>query len=125
MPVFFQTDSLGEIVYQNNLPFHESWGMRMTEEELLEIGYLVESVPEPPHQEGKTVITIYKDGEFEFIYQENNVPIDDTHQRIEQLESDLGISLFESAMDKAKIANLETVQGEMLMEIAMLKMGGI
>lgn len=127
MPVFFQTDSTGEVVYRNNFPFHESFGMRMTEEELLEIGYLVESVPEPTHQEGKTSTLFYKDGEFEYVYTNNvpdAVPVDNTNQRIEQLENDLGVSLFENAMDKGRISDLEQNQGEMLMEIAMLKMGG-
>lgn len=42
----------------------------------------------------------------------------------EQLNSDIGLVLFESAMDKAKIAGLEASQGDLLMEIAILKMGG-
>jgi hypothetical protein len=42
----------------------------------------------------------------------------------EQLQADMGTILFESAMDKARIAELEAAQGDMLVEIAMLKMGG-
>jgi hypothetical protein len=41
-----------------------------------------------------------------------------------QTEEVIGTLLFESATDKAKIAELETAQGDLLMEIAMLKMGG-
>lgn len=42
----------------------------------------------------------------------------------EQLQQDIGNMLLESAMDKARIAELEAAQGDMLLEIAMLKMGG-
>ena len=41
-----------------------------------------------------------------------------------QIKTDLGNILFESAMDKSKISELEVAQGDLLMEIAMLKMGG-
>ena len=37
----------------------------------------------------------------------------------------LGNMIFENAMDKAKISSLETSQGDLLMEVAMLKIGGI
>lgn len=42
-----------------------------------------------------------------------------------RLEIQLGNTLFESAIDKMKINELEASQGSLLMEIAMLKMGGI
>lgn len=42
----------------------------------------------------------------------------------EQLQQEIGNILLESAMDKARIAELEASQGDMLIEIAMLKMGG-
>ncbi|KMY49575.1 hypothetical protein [Peribacillus loiseleuriae] len=45
-------------------------------------------------------------------------------EEIEQLQQDLGMILLESANDKARIVELEINQGEMLMEIATLKMGG-
>ncbi len=46
-------------------------------------------------------------------------------QEKEQLKQDLGNILFESAMDKAKIAELESNQADLLMEIALLKTGGV
>ena len=45
--------------------------------------------------------------------------------QIELNQEALGNMLFENAMDKAKISSLEISQGDLLMEIAMLKMGGI
>ena len=43
----------------------------------------------------------------------------------ELIKQDLGNMLFENAMDKVKISSLEISQGDLLMEIAMLKMGGV
>ena len=45
--------------------------------------------------------------------------------QIELNQEALGNMLFENAMDKVKISSLELSQGDLLMEIAMLKMGGI
>lgn len=42
----------------------------------------------------------------------------------ELIKQDMGALLLEQAMDKMKIAELEKSQGDLLMEIAMLKMGG-
>jgi hypothetical protein len=42
----------------------------------------------------------------------------------EQLKTELGNVLLESATDKARLAELEEQQGSLLMEIATLKMGG-
>lgn len=46
-------------------------------------------------------------------------------QENDQLKVELGNILIENANDKAKISELETVQGELLLEVATLKMGGI
>ena len=45
--------------------------------------------------------------------------------QIELNQEALGNMLFENAMDKVKISSLEISQGDLLMEIAMLKMGGV
>lgn len=42
-----------------------------------------------------------------------------------QLQDDMGTILVESAIDKARISELEASQADMLVEIATLKMGGI
>jgi len=51
-------------------------------------------------------------------------------KEIEKIQAELnqealGNMLFENAMDKVKISSLEISQGDLLMEIAMLKMGGV
>jgi|GEM_PF-4069266 len=48
----------------------------------------------------------------------------DPAKKLEAAEMDLGNLLIESAMDKAKIAELETLTGDLLIEVATLKMGG-
>ena len=45
--------------------------------------------------------------------------------QVELNQEALGNMLFENAMDKVKISSLELSQGDLLMEIAMLKMGGV
>lgn len=45
-------------------------------------------------------------------------------QENEQLKADLGNILLESANDKFKIASLEATTGDLLMEVANLKLGG-
>lgn len=84
----------------------------------------VGEIPSPEVLAGKIPILFYnvatKTLEYEYI--DRTLTIE---EEVEQLRIDLGNSLFENAMDKTKIANLEANQGEMLMEIAMIKMGGI
>ncbi|WP_370225303.1 hypothetical protein [Cytobacillus sp.] len=50
-------------------------------------------------------------------------PLLEAQKKITILEQDLGNVLFESAADKAKISELETTQGDLLIEIAILKNG--
>ena len=45
--------------------------------------------------------------------------------QVELNQEALGNMLFENAMDKVKISSLEISQGDLLTEIAMLKMGGV
>lgn len=46
------------------------------------------------------------------------------NKQIEQIQNDLGNVLLERAIDKAKIANLEATAGDLLLEVANLKLGG-
>lgn len=52
--------------------------------------------------------------------------IEEENKKLESelIKQDLGNMLFESGMDKIKISELEVSQGDLLMEIAILKMGG-
>lgn len=45
-------------------------------------------------------------------------------EQIQQLQSDLGNVLLESANDKQKITSLEATVGDLLLEMAALKTGG-
>ncbi|MGE8080522.1 hypothetical protein [Peribacillus loiseleuriae] len=119
--IFIQTNEEGLLVTVHHQPFHEKWGYKKTENELLEIGYLVESIPEFEEVEGKESVIKYINGVFFVEYKERELTVE---EQLQQAQSDLGTLLLESANDKARIAELEVTQGEMLMEIAMLKMGG-
>ncbi|EWG08909.1 hypothetical protein [Cytobacillus firmus] len=76
-----------------------------------------------PQEFGKTTNLILNLITNEITFEFINRPLT-PEEKIAQLEKDLGNVLFESAADKAKISELEIAQGDLLMEIAMLKMGG-
>lgn len=82
---------------------------------------MAESIPEPVQEAQKMAIPYYNSVEGAVFYEY----VDKQLTPEEQLQQDLGNVLFESAMDKARIAELEINQGEMLMEIAMLKGGSL
>lgn len=50
--VFIQTEE-NKVEFCHYMPFHQGCGLGKTEEELLQIGYLVDSIPEPKEIEGK------------------------------------------------------------------------
>lgn len=102
---------------------HEIHDHTLVTPELESRGMYIDSLPTFPQQAGKSQDLYYDSVKktFSVVY----VPIPLTpEQRIEELEQNLGNVLLESAADKAKIAEMETSQGDLLMEIATLKMGG-
>nr|DAW50978.1 MAG TPA: protein of unknown function (DUF5320) [Caudoviricetes sp.] len=49
---FIKTENT-KVVYTHFMPFDEKDGLKKTEEELLQEGYLIDEIPEPDRQEGK------------------------------------------------------------------------
>lgn len=95
-------------------------------------GYIeVENLIEGEEQQGKLKETYCNPTTNEVWYEYTDKPLnpedelEQLKQQLQTTQNDLGTALFESAIDKAKITDLEAFQGEMLMEIAMLKIGGI
>lgn len=43
--IYFQTNTIGQLVYIHYKPFDEKYGLHKTEAELLKTGYLVDSLP--------------------------------------------------------------------------------
>lgn len=85
----------------------------------------VESIPED-YADGKYQYTVEDGFKLNVRWVEPNSAVDPKIlvEKVQQLESDLGNALIESAVDKAKITELEKAQGDLLMELATLKMGG-
>lgn len=121
--IYFEIDKNGNMVYENHFPFDPVHGLGKSKEELLTSGYLVESLPEIQPKEGYAAQLNYNPQTGEFSTSYNSLPLT-VDGRVQQLESDLGQILMESAADKAKITELEKAQGDLLMEFATLKMGG-
>ena len=59
----------------------------------------------------------------DLIASQNVQPQPSLEEQLQQLQSDLGNVLLESANDKAKISNLEATVGNLLLEVATLKGG--
>ncbi|MEN8702444.1 hypothetical protein [Bacillus infantis] len=119
--IFIQTDKNNVITYQNAQPFSPEpfIGLGKSKEDLEKEGFLVEEVPVFDNVAGKDQYVMYTPEKgFWVEYKDRALTEDDL------LQQEIGAILFESAMDKARIAELEASQGDMLIEIAMLKMGG-
>lgn len=121
--IYIEVDNNQTVIYENHKPFDEVHGLGKTEEELKNTGFLVEERPNP-EQNGKGYLLKYDKDSNKLFYTYFSKPVLTTEEKLQQLEQDLGFVLFENALDKAKISELEMSQGDLLMEIAMLKMGG-
>lgn len=74
--VFIEVDeSTKNVTYRHFTPFDDEDGLNKTEEELLQEGFLVDSIPEPKQIEGKTPVLKY-DGT-KLYYEYVDAPIDE------------------------------------------------
>lgn len=106
----------------HNMPFDETYGLGKTEEELNQTGLLVETLP-VREDNGKNTTLFLNKSTKEMYYEYTDFPLTE-EEKFEQLSNALGDALLENAADKVRIVELEKTQGELLMEVAMLKMGG-
>ncbi|EFV78939.1 hypothetical protein HMPREF1013_00823 [Bacillus sp. 2_A_57_CT2] len=119
--VLFTDEQVGDIknvVSQANISF-------VSEEEVNK-GYVFsdKDIPQIEFYVGKVAKLKLNIVTHKLFYEYEDRVLSPEEQQIRQIEQDLGNVLFESAADKARIAELETAQGDLLMEIATLKMGG-
>lgn len=100
--IYFKTGGNGAVVYQNFMPFDPVYGLGKTEAELLETGYLVESIPgysgEIP--EGKMPELHYDGATFSWVMVDKPASPEDQSAKIAALE--------------ARIAELEAVNAAQL-----------
>ena len=106
----------------HNIPFDETYGLGETEEELNQTGLLVESLP-VREDNGKNATLFINRSTKEMHYEYTDAPPTED-EKYEQINEALGVALLENAADKLRIVELEKTQGGLLMEVAMLKMGG-
>lgn len=71
--IFVQTSNDNEITYCHYKPFSKECGLGKTEEELLQIGYLVDEVPEPEQIDGK-FLTLFFTPERGFWFEYADIP---------------------------------------------------
>ncbi|MEK4403427.1 hypothetical protein MKZ26_03150 [Sporosarcina sp. FSL K6-6792] len=128
--IFIKVDVSNTVWFTHYSPFDKKHGLGKTKGELELEGHFIESIPEAEFVGGKSPILKYDSINGTIFYEYVDRPMTQEEEfeqlktQLSQTQDDLGTSLFESAMDKARIADLEAIQGEMLMEIAMIKMGG-
>lgn len=60
-----------------------------------------------------------RDSQVKFVNEEKN-----PENRLGDAEISLGNVLFENAMEKVRVNGIEAIQGDLMLEIAQLKMGG-
>ncbi|QOK28071.1 hypothetical protein IIE26_05225 [Cytobacillus oceanisediminis] len=121
--IYIVVDENDNVTTQHFMPFDEKHGLGKSKEELEAHGFFVEKLPVPLQEQNQEAILkgSYASKTVWFEYVPKQLTRD---EEIEQLKQDLGNILFESAADKAKITELEAAQGDLLMELATLKMGG-
>lgn len=106
----------------HNMPFDETYGLGKTEEELNQTGLLVETLP-VREDNGKNATLFVNKSTKEMYYEYADFPPTED-EKYAQINEAVGVALLENAADKVRIVELEKTQGELLMEVAMLKMGG-
>ncbi|MCM0627370.1 hypothetical protein M5J14_23005 [Lysinibacillus sp. OL1_EC] len=104
-------------------PFDVNVGLGKTKEELEQVGVLVDNLPEPKYVVGKLDVLYVNAVTKETYYEYVDAPLTED-EKYGQINEALGVALLENAADKVRIVELEKTQGELLMEVAMLKMGG-
>lgn len=57
--IYIEINSNGEVMRNENYPFHEKHGLGKTKEELLQTGYLIESIPKPQEIPGKQYVMYF------------------------------------------------------------------
>jgi hypothetical protein len=89
--IFIKTDAETKVWYTHHMPFDENYGLKKSETELLQEGYLVESIPQPEIIDGKNAELFYtKDLGFKYEYVDiPKTPEQIQAERIAQLEADV------------------------------------
>ena len=82
---FVQDEKGLRVGFIHHMPFDLRNGMGKTEQELLQIGALVDDIPEPEQIEGKNAVLYYNPETNSVYYEYIDRPLTD-QERIEQLE---------------------------------------
>ena len=74
-----------KVGFVHHMPFHEQHGMGKSEQELLQIGALVDDIPEPEQIEGKVPVLYYNPQSNSVYYEYVERPLTE-EERLAQLE---------------------------------------
>jgi len=92
--IFIKINPNDEVITRHNCPFDEKYGYGKTKEELEQIGFLVESIPEAERIEGKEPILKYNP-ETKILYYEYIENMEGIYKdKIEALEKQVADLLF-------------------------------
>jgi hypothetical protein len=82
---FVQDERGLRVGFIHHMPFHESNGMGKSEQELLQIGALVDDIPDPEQVDGKVPVLYYNPQSNSVYYEYVDRPLTE-QERITQLE---------------------------------------
>ena len=105
--VYIETNENTQVVYQHFMPFDSVYGLGKTEEELLQTGYLVESVPEYTEEipSGKSAELHYDGAEFSWVLVDVPEEPETLENRINKLE------IQQAATDSAVLGLMNMMLG--------------
>ena len=92
--IYFKTGGNGAVVYQNYMPFDPKFGLGKTQEELLQTGYLVESIPEYSGEipDGKRPELHFDGTDFGWVMVDKPADPEDQAAKIADLEAQLQVT---------------------------------
>lgn len=96
--IYIEIDSNKQINYMHNIPFDSVNGLGKTEEELLEKGFLIESMPAPERIVGKSALAYYNEETNEVWYEYADIPKSDEEKEIDKLREDMNEAIIELTM---------------------------
>ena len=98
--IFVKWNEKNDVTFVHYMPFDEKEGLNKTEEELLEEGVLIESIPNPEQVEGKGSEMKYDPESKSVYYEYFDLPVD-REKELEKLVEELRgkQELMQSALD--------------------------
>lgn len=101
--IFIKVDENNKVIYKHYRPFDEIYGLQKTKEQLLQEGYLVESIPTFKEVSGKNQV-LYYDKRRGFWCEYIDIPLT-PEQEAQQLKE--RIKIMQQALDELLLGGMQ------------------